>query len=135
MPDLQFAPPSLAAAYPGNRLLNSFPDELREMVGNRIDMVELALGNTVLRRGTDVAHSLFPFGTTMISLVVDLDDGRSVEGASIRRAVAGIISCADVRPCTRAEVMVAGPVPRLPMIAIEEAKGRSAHLRNLFCRY
>ena len=31
--------------------------------------------------------------------------------------------------------MVAGPAAKVPMAVIEEAKGRSAHLRNLFCRY
>ena len=137
MPDLSFAPPSLADAFTGNRLLTTFPAELRGMVESQIEMVELDLGTTVLRRGTDVAHALFPFGPTMISLVVDLDDGRSVEVASIGRegAVGGIISCGHAPAFTRAEVMVAGPAARLPMASIEKAKGQSAHLRNLFCRY
>lgn len=137
MPDLQFARPTLSDAYSGNRLLMTFPDELRSMVRSRIQMVDLSLGATVLRRGTDVACSLFPFGPTMISMVVDLKDGRSVEVASIGRegAVGGIISCGYVPAFTRAEVMIAGPAARLPMSAIEEAKGRSDHLRNLFCRY
>ena len=73
----------------------------------------------------------------MISLVVDLDDGRSVEVASIGRegAVGGIVSCGHAPAFTRAEVMVAGPAARVPMAVIEEAKSRSAHLRNLYCRY
>jgi CRP-like cAMP-binding protein len=137
MPDLQYAAPSLTDAFAGNRLLATFPAELRGLVEHGIEMVELELGQSVLRRGADVAYSLFPFGTTMISMVVDLEDGRSVEVASIGRegAVGGIISCGHVPAFTRAEVMVAGPAARMPMTAIEEAKGRSAHLRNLFCRY
>jgi CRP-like cAMP-binding protein len=137
MPDLRYAPPAIGDAFAGNRLLTTFPGELRQSLEERMTMVELDQGAIVLRRGTDVAHSLFPFGTTMISLVVDLDDGRTVEVASIGRegAVGGIVSCGHAPAFTRAEVMIAGPAARVPMAVIEEAKSRSAHLRNLYCRY
>lgn len=137
MSNIRHAPPSIADAFAGNRLLATFPNELKTIVEDRIEMVELDLGMTVLRRGSEVAHSLFPFGSTMISMVVDLEDSRSVEVASIGRegAVGGIISCGYVPAFTRAEVMVAGPAARVPMSTIEDAKVRSSHLRNLFCRY
>ena len=137
MSQTRYAPPSVADAYEGNRLLSTFPDDLRQLIEAKMQVVELDTGATVLRRGVDVAHSIFPFGTTMVSLTVELDDRRSVEVASIGRegAVGGIISCGHIPAFTRAEVMVAGPAARLPMDVIEEAKGRSAHLRNLFCRY
>jgi CRP-like cAMP-binding protein len=137
MPDLRYAPPSVADAFAGNRLLGTFPEDLRGLLEARMQMVELDIGATVLRRGVDVAHSLFPFGTTMVSMVVELDDGRSVEVGSIGRegAVGGIISCGHIPAFTRAEVMVAGPAARVPMSIIEEAKDSSPHLRNLFCRY
>jgi CRP-like cAMP-binding protein len=137
MPDLRYAPPSIADAFSGNRLLATFPAELRELLESRMEMVELDIGKMVLRRGVDVAYSLFPFATTMVSMVVDLDDGRTVEVASIGRegAVGGIISCGNIPAFTRAEVMVAGPAARVSMAALEDAKAKSAHLRNLFCRY
>jgi CRP-like cAMP-binding protein len=137
MPDLRHAPTSIADAFTGNRLLSTFPPELRQMIEHRMQMVDLDIGTMVLRRGVDVAHALFPFGTTMVSLVVDLEDGRSVEVTSIGRegAVGGIISCGHIPAFARAEVMVAGPAAKVPMSVIEEAKGKSAHLRNLFCRY
>ena len=137
MPDLQYAKPSVADAISGNRLLSTLPAELCRMLESKMQVMELDIGATVLRRGVDVAHSMFPFGPTMVSMVVELKDGRSVEVASIGRegAVGGIISCGHIPAFTRAEVMVAGPAARVPMEAIEEAKSRSAHLRNLFCRY
>jgi len=137
MAKLSYAPPTFADALAGNRLLATFPPELREQLERSAQILELDIGATVLRRGTDVAHSLFPFGTTMISMAVDLEDGRSVEVASIGRegAVGGIISCGHVPAFTRAEVIVAGPAARVPMHALEEAKSKSGHLRNLFCRY
>lgn len=137
MPELRFAPPSTADAFAGNRLLATFPQDLCQLIERKMQMMELDVGATVLRRGVDVAYSLFPFGTTMVSMVVDLEDGRSVEVGSVGRegAVGGIISCGHIPAFTRAEVMVAGPAARVPMAAIEEAKASSEHLRNLFCRY
>lgn len=137
MPEIRYAPPSVSDAFSGNRLLATFPDDLRQSLEARLEMVDLDLGMTVLRRGIEVAHSLFPIGPTMISMVVDLDDGRSVEVASIGRegAVGGIISCGQIPAFSRAEVIVAGSAARVPMAVIEEAKSRSAHLRNLYCRY
>ena len=125
------------AAFAGNRLLRTFPAELRQSIGNEIKLERLDAGDTVLRRGTDVDSSVFPFGTTMISLIIDLDDARSVEVASIGRegAVGGIVSCGHAPAFSRAMVTVAGPALRVPMAIIEQAKSGSGHLRNLFCRY
>jgi DNA-binding XRE family transcriptional regulator len=139
MSDLQAGSraPTIDDAFSGNRLLSTFPTDLRGMLDGKTKMVELDVGATVLRRGVDVDSSLFPFGPTMISLVIDMDDGRSVEVASIGRegAVGGIVSCGHSPAFSRAEVMVAGPAFKVPMVIVEEAKARSGHLRNLFCRY
>jgi CRP-like cAMP-binding protein len=130
-------PPTIEDGLTDNRLLSTFPDDLRQTLEGRFQLVQLDVGATVLRRGNDVESSLFPFRSTMISLVVDLDDGRSVEVASIGRegAVGGIVSCGHSPAFTRAQVIVAGPAIRVPMTFIEDAKSRSGHLRNLFCRY
>jgi CRP-like cAMP-binding protein len=139
MNDVQAAsrPPTVDDAFAGNRLLATFPADLRSEIDGKGGIVSLDLAATVLRRGVDVDSALFPFGSTMISLVVDMDDGRSVEVASIGRegAVGGIVSCGHSPAFSRAEVMVPGPAFRVPMAAVEEAKTRSGHLRNLFCRY
>ena len=112
MSDLRQAshPVSAHEAFADNRLLSTFPAELREELESRARLVELDPGATVLRRGAHVDTSLFPFGSTMISLVVDLADGRSVEVASIGRegAVGGIVSCGYAPAFTRAEVIVVG---------------------------
>lgn len=129
--------PSVEAAFAENRLLSTFPQELRHMLDGQAKLIELEHGAAVLRRGVNVDSSIFPFGTTMISLVVEMDDGRSVEVASIGRegAVGGIVSCGNIPAFSRAEVMVSGPAIRIPMAVVEEAKSQSSHLRNLFCRY
>jgi CRP-like cAMP-binding protein len=127
----------LDAAYGGNRLLSTFPAELRSELRDQASLIDLEAGSTVLRRGIDVDHSIFPLGPTMISLIVDMDDGRSVEVASIgsEGAVGGIVSCGHAPAFSRAEVMIEGKAVRVPMHIIEKAKSGSGHLRNLFCRY
>lgn len=126
-----------AAAFEGNRLLATLPPADREQIESHVRMVDLTAGTRLLRNGMTVASSIFPYGPTMVSLIVDLQDGRSSEVTSIGRegAVGGIVSCGHVPAFTRAEVIVAGPAAEVPMTVIEEVKGRSAHLRNLFCRY
>ena len=72
--------------------------------------------------------SYFPFGPTMISLAVDLADGRTIEVASIGQegAVGGIVSCGHAPAFARAEVMVAGPALRVPM---DDARGSQGAAR------
>ena len=91
----------------------------------------------VLTRGEQVRSSLFPVGPTMISMVVELSGGRSVEVASIGRegAVGGIVSCGHAPAFARADVLVGGPAFKVSMKALEDAKSRSPFIGNLFCRY
>ncbi|QDP19360.1 Crp/Fnr family transcriptional regulator [Sphingomonas xanthus] len=127
----------LSEAFAGNRLLSTTPADLRARLKDAARPIDLDNGEILFRRGGQVAYSTFPFGPTMVSLVVDLDNGRSVEVATIGRegAVGGIVSCGNVPAFSRAEVMVAGPALQIPMKLVEEAKAASPQLNNLFCRY
>lgn len=126
----------LDRAFSGNRLLATFSGEARRLVEADSQIVQLGLGEIILKRGEQVESSLFPFGPTVVSMVVDVD-GRSIEVASVgdEGAVGGIISCGHAPAYTRAVVLVAGPALRLPMEALENAKSRSGFVANLFCRY
>lgn len=124
-------------AFAGNRLLSTFPREARALIEPYGTMVELEAGAMVLRRGDEVRSTLFPINSTLITLVVDLTGGRSVEVASIgsRGAVGGIVSCGYAPVFARAEVLVSGQALKVPMAAVENAKSRSPFIGNLFCRY
>jgi CRP-like cAMP-binding protein len=124
-------------AFAGNRLLTTFSREARAFIEPYGEMVELELGQLVLTRGEQVRASLFPVGPTMISMTVELSGGRSAEVASVGRegAVGGIVSCGHAPAFSRAEVLVPGSAFRVPMQALEDAKGRSSFVNNLFCRY
>ncbi len=124
-------------AFARNRLLATFSAEARALIEPHTAVVDLDLGSVVQSSGQHVVTSYFPFGSTMISLRVELTDGRTIEVASIGQegAVGGIVSCGHAPAFAQAEVMVAGPALKIPMPVLEEAKGRSGHIRNLFCRF
>jgi CRP-like cAMP-binding protein len=127
----------LDQAFAGNLLLATFSPEIRAVLEPFGEVVELELGQRIHRRGEHVGFSYFPFATTMVSLVVEIPDGRSVEAASIGRegAVGGIVSCGHAPAFAHAQVQVPGPAMRLPMRALEEAKQKSNFIANLFCRF
>ncbi len=124
-------------AFAGNRLLSTFPREARALIEPFGTMVELAPGELVLRRGEQVRSSLFPVGPTMVTMMIELIGGRSIEVASVGKggAVGGIVSCGHAPAFTRAEVLVGGPAYSVSMAALEHAKSRSNFIGNIFCRY
>ena len=124
-------------AFAGNRLLSTFSREARALLEPFGKLEEVQPGEVVLDRGEQVKSSVFPVDQTMISMAVELTGGRTIEVASIGRegAVGGIISCGQAPAFSRATVLVGGPVFRVPMEVIEDAKSRSAFISNIFCRF
>lgn len=127
----------LDTAFAGNRLLSTFPAEVRALIEPFGEVVQLGLDEVIHERGANVAATYFPFDGTMVSLVVDLPGCRSLEVASIGQegAVGGIVSCGNAPAFGSARVLVPGPALRMPMGPLEDAKMRSGHLRNIFCRF
>jgi len=126
-----------AGAFEGNLLLSTFSPDYRALLETSAEIVQLEVGEHIQTRGSDVEWSYFPYGTTMISLVVRLKDGRSTEVASIGRegAVGGIVSCGHAPAFGDAVVQVPGPALRVGMEALEKSKAESSFIGNIFCRY
>jgi CRP-like cAMP-binding protein len=124
-------------AFAGNRLFSTFSREARALIEPFGTLEQVAPGDVVLHRGNQVETSIFPVGPTMISMYVELTGGRSVEVASVGRegAVGGIVSCGHAPAFSRASVLVGGPIYRVPMRALEDAKQRSSFIGNIFCRF
>ena len=127
----------MGMAFDRNRLLATFNDEVREQIEPLARIVDYERGASVLSAGKAVNHSIFPFDSLMISMLVELHGGRSVEVASIGKegAVGGIVSCGHAPAYSHAEVQIAGPALVIPLDALETVKQSSPFLRNLFCRY
>ena len=124
-------------AFTGNQLLASMPKEARALLEPFGTIVELKTEEPLHARGAPVIASYFPFGSTMISFVVELAAGRSIEVASVgsEGAVGGIVSCGHAPAFAEARVQIGGPAMKIPMQVLEDAKMRSGHIRNLFCRF
>ena len=124
-------------AFAGNRLLATLSSDARALIEPFGTLVELETGDVVLNRGDEVNAAIFPIGPTMISMAIELADGRTVEAALIGRrgAVGGIVSCGHAPAFARADVLVGGSAFRMPMEALENAKDRSPFVANLFCRF
>lgn len=125
------------AAFAGNRLLSTFVAEARSLIEPAGEQIELNTGAVILARGEQPRFSLFPIGSTMISLSVELSGGRTAEVASIGRegAVGGIVSCGHAPAFSQAKVLMPGAAYRVPMKTLELAKGDSPFIANLFCRF
>lgn len=130
--DLAVGPP-----VPGNLLLEALRAEDRALLDPFLEVSACARGETLFEVGTSVTTIAFPCERTVISLMVVMRDGRSAETATIGRegAVGGIVSSGFLPASTHAVVQIGGPVLRLDASRLQEAKQRSASLRNLFTRY
>ena len=87
--------------------------------------------------GDTVRYAYFPCGSSLISYLVVLGDGRAIETAMIGRegAVGGIVSQGRLPAFARAEVQLGGSFLRIDLHRLEEVKMRSPTLRYLFARY
>lgn len=128
---------STDAAFAGNRLLATIAPADRHLLASALTIIDLSEGEHVLRIGSDVERSVFPFDGLVVSLKRELQGGKTVEVASIGRegAVGGIISCGHAPAFTDASVLLPGKAAVVPMQVLEEAKKQSPHIRSLFCRY
>src|SRR3954464_967367 len=123
--------------FAANRLLSTFSVAERALLEPSATLVELRRGEILFEAGMDVPATHFPSAGTVVAIVVVVDDGRTVEVATIGKegAVGGIVSGGKAPPFGRAIVQVPGFALRVDLKALEEAKARSPHIRDLFARY
>lgn len=123
--------------FAGNRLLATIAPGDRALLDGAAELVTLSRGDILFGSGDEVSAALFPAPGTMVSLLVDLADGRTMEVATIGKegAIGGIVSCGRPPAFARAEVQIPGSAIRIDIKVLEAAKARSSHVRDLFCRY
>jgi CRP-like cAMP-binding protein len=135
---VQNAPLSaLAAHFASNRLLSTFSPADRALLEGHAAAVELRRGEVLFESGGEVPATHFPSAGTVVAIVVGIVDGRTVEVATIGKegAVGGIVSGGRAPAFARAIVQVPGTALKVDLKALEEAKSRSPHIRDLFARY
>jgi CRP-like cAMP-binding protein len=123
--------------FASNRLLSTFTPPDRQLIEAAATIVDLRRGEVLFEPGSDVPATHFPSAGTVVALVVGIADGRTVEVATIGKegAVGGIVSGGHAPAFARAVVQIPGPALRVELKALDQAKARSSHVRELFARY
>jgi hypothetical protein len=122
---------------PFNNLLAMLRDSDYALISAHLHE-ELTLANELLYNpGDNVDVVYFPCGPSLVSYLVSNEDGRDVEAILVGRegAVGGIVSFGHLPAYCRIIVKFGGAFVRLRVSHLEEAKGKSTTLRNLFGRY
>jgi CRP-like cAMP-binding protein len=127
----------LAIHFASNRLLSTFSPADRQLIEDSATAVQLRRGEVLFEAGSEVPASHFPAAGTVVALVVGVLDGRMIEVATIGKegAVGGIVSGGKAPAFARAVVQVPGTALKVDLKALETAKMRSPHVRDLFARY
>ncbi len=125
------------SGFSENRLLAALSPADHARLEPHARPVLLPVGAVLFEPGDDITHSWFPGRGTMLSLVVPLADGDSVDAATIGRegALGGIVSAGNKPAFGRGVVQIAGPALRIDIERLEETKQRSPHFADLFTRY
>ena len=126
-----------ASCWIHNRLLASLKPHDRALLEPFIETVALRRGEVLSEPGENVVCTHFPGPGSMVSLVLSMRDGRTIEAATIGRegVIGGIVSTGHKPAFARVIVQIGGAALRLETARLEEAKKRSASLRDLFNRY
>ena len=127
----------MSAQFASNRLLSTFSPADRQLIEGAATVVELQRGDVLVDAGGVVSATHFPAAGTVVALVIGIADGRTVEVATIGKegAVGGIVSGGKAPAFARAVCQIPGSALKVDLKAIEAAKTRSAHVRDLFSRY
>jgi hypothetical protein len=129
--------PHLKQRIAGNNLLGALRPEDLAIVAPSLQEWDGEAGAKLYQPGDEVRFVYFPCGPSLVSFVVELEDGVTVETALIGRegAVGGIVSQGRLPAFARSEVQFPGPFLRLSTADLEEFETRSPTLRHLFARY
>ncbi|GJE52746.1 hypothetical protein GOFOIKOB_5820 [Methylobacterium tardum] len=121
----------------GNLLLEALDATDRALLAPHVERREVSRGDVLFRAGDDVSHVTFPVQRCVVTLVVPLVDGKSVETATIGRegAMGGVVSHGYLPAFGQAVVQVGGSVIRIDAARLSEAKHVSKGIRDLFVRY
>jgi CRP-like cAMP-binding protein len=94
-------------------------------------------GDTLFEPGDRIERAFFPCGPSLVSYLIEVEDGRLIETALVGRegAIGGLVSHGHLRAYARAEVRTPGRVLTIEIDRLEQLKSTSVAFANLFARY
>jgi CRP-like cAMP-binding protein len=130
-------PPAKGICGAENRILAGLGKADRAVIDAHIESVDLKRGDIVIHAGEQVQWAYFPNIGTVLSLCTVLEDGRTVEAATVgcEGVIGGVVSCGTRPAFANALVQIAGNSSRVPVRIIENLKDTSPGFRRLFDRY
>ena len=125
------------SVFEGNLLLKALDARDRVLLARSLEPREVRRGDVLFRAGDDVSHVTFPTGRAIVTLLVPLRDGRTVETATVGRegAIGGVVSHGYLPAFSQGVVQVEGTVLRIEAERLSQAKRSSHAIRDLFVRY
>ncbi|WP_229200288.1 Crp/Fnr family transcriptional regulator [Bradyrhizobium acaciae] len=125
-----------AVTRPPNRLLQALPSTEYAQLHPHLETVDLTKETALADAGTPVQRVYFPH-SGVVSMMVNLTDGQSVEIATIGRdgVVGGSAALNERPPLADAIVVVPGTASMLRAEDFREAANRSADFRALVALY
>ena len=120
-----------------NNLLKILNDGDRGLIAPYFKPLAAQNNLPLYNQGQQVDTVYFPCGATLVSFMIDMDDGRTIETTMVGRegAVGGIVSHGKLPAYTRIMVQFGGDFITLPLPVLEAAKLKSRSLDALFSRY
>ena len=125
------------SSLPENRLLAALPREEFDRLARHMDEVTLELGDVVYRAQGPVRHAYFP-RCGILSLVIDMQDGGTVEIATVgREGLSGLPVFHGVDRCPWRVYCQLAPCVcrRMPADLFRRETGREGPLQALVHRY
>jgi CRP-like cAMP-binding protein len=125
------------SAARGNQVLKLLPQAALKTLDPAFEFVDVGFGESLFEAGDDVAHAYFPLDSTVVTLVLPMRVGRTVEAATIGRegSIGGIASLGLKPAFARAAVQIPGSVARIPLARLEAAKRIAPEVHDVLARY
>lgn len=125
------------ALLSGNLLLSALRLPDQSLIKPHLELKVYQRGEALFEAGEDVGFISFPLGQCVAALVIELQDGRAVETATVGHegAIGGVVSQGSLPAFSRAVVQVPGSVLRIEATVLQQIKQTSPGLRNLITRY
>lgn len=120
-----------------NSLLGLLEDSACARLAADMEVMHLDRGDILVDVGETVKYAYFPCNGTMVSYLVVLPNGSTVETGLIGRegAVSGVVSHGSLPAYARCEAQMPGPALRLSVSDLDKARAALPHLDKLLVCY
>jgi hypothetical protein len=125
------------ADWTQNNLLSHLRPQDLEMLAPHFKMLRVPSNVVLYKQGQNVDTVYFPCGPTLVSFLIDTEDGSAIETTLVGRegAVGGIVSQGHLPAYSRIMVQFGGDFVTLSLSMLEAAKLKSRSVDALFARY